>query len=72
MLRNIPYPLHAARLELDVGIEPSGHGLIDDVLLLLLEQLDQAALVADEPVDFVSLPVEETSDLFLFLQGRKR
>lgn len=67
MLRNIPYPLHAARLELDVGIETSGHGLIDDVLLLLLEQLDQAALVADEPLDMGVLPVEEADDVRLFL-----
>jgi hypothetical protein len=48
MLRNIPNPFHAARLELGVGIEPPGDGLIDEVLLLFLEQFDQPPFVADE------------------------
>ncbi len=51
MLRNISDPFHAAGLEIDLGIKPPGHGLVDDVLLLLLEQFDKPSLVANEFVD---------------------
>ncbi len=70
MLRNISNPFHAAGLELDLGIKPPGHGLVDDVLLLLLEQFDEPPLIADEFVDLGGFPVEKTGDLGLFLKFR--
>ena len=66
MLRNISDPFHTAGFELDVRIKPPGHGLVDDVLLLLLEQFDEPPLVADEFVDVGRFPVKKTGDPILF------
>ena len=66
MLRNFPDPFHAAGLELDFGIEPPGHGLVDDVLLLLLEQFDEPPLVADEFVSPCRERIDKSKNLLLF------
>ena len=66
MFRNISNPFHAAGLEIDLGIKPPGHGLVDDVLLLFLEQFDEPPLVADKLVDLGRFPVKETGNSILF------
>ena len=66
MLWNISDPFHAAGLELDLGIKPPGHGLIDNVLLLLFEKFNELPLVADEFVDLSTFPVQKPADQTLF------
>ena len=66
MPRNISKPFYPAGFEFDVGVKPSGHGLIDDVLLLFLEQFDKPLFVADEFIDLGGFAVEKTGDLCLF------
>ena len=66
MLRHLPQPLHARRLEPDVGVEAAGDGAVDDGLLLLLQQLDQLLLGADVAPDATVHVVEEADDGGLF------
>ena len=47
MQRNLPQPVDARLLERHVGIKAAGHGLLNEGLLLLLEQLDEPLLRAD-------------------------
>ena len=70
MLRNISDPFHAAGLELDLGIKPPGHGLVDDVLLLLLEQFDEPPLVADELVELCGFISHEPRNCLLLFRQR--
>ena len=70
MLRNIPDPFHAAGLEIDLGIKAPGHGLVDDVLLLLLEQFDEPPLVADEFVGLCCKRINISKNLLLFFWRR--
>jgi hypothetical protein len=70
MLRYIAKPTDARGLETDVGIETASHGLMDDGLLLLVQQLDQASLGTNETSDLSIFSFEVEDDLILFFLGR--
>ena len=68
MLRHLPQPLDAGRLEPHIGVEATRDRLLDDRLLLLVQQLDLAAFGANEATDQAIVVVEECGDLALFFK----
>ena len=72
MLRHVAQPLHARRLEADVGIKAPGDGAVDDGLLLLLQQVDQLLLGADVAANASVCIIEEADDGGLFGKRWKR
>src|SRR5882724_10488587 len=70
MLRHIADPVDAGGLEAHVWIEATGHGPMDDHLLLLVQQLDQPPLGADEAIDAVVEVGKEANDAILLFPGR--
>ena len=64
-----PEPLHAGRLEADIGVETAGDGAVDDGLLLLLQQLDQLLLGVDVAPNPPVHVVEEPDDGGLLKEG---
>lgn len=66
MLRNLPQPGNPRILERHGGIQPPRHGAMNDGLLLLLQQDDDAALGPDGAIQAVGGPDEEAGDGSLF------
>jgi len=64
---HIAKPLDARRLERHVRVEAARHRLVDDRLLLLVQQLDLAALGADEAAEPEIDSIEKMDDCRLLI-----
>jgi len=63
-------PLNSRRFHPHLRVKPTGHRLVDDGLLLLVEQLDKPLLGADEAVDEEIDMGEVADDSCLFVKVR--
>ena len=68
MLWHVAQPLHAGGLQLHVGVQAPGHGLVDDGLPLLFQEGDELFLGADVGLDFLVGVVEVADDGGLFVE----
>jgi hypothetical protein len=69
MRRDVPEPGDAAVLHRGGGVEALGNGVGDDRETLLLEQLQQAAVLGDQRIDPRSFAVQEGGDKPLLLNS---
>jgi hypothetical protein len=65
-------PSNAGGFEADVWIDATGHGTVDNGLLLLVQQRDQLFLRPDVALDATVRMIEETDDGRLLREGWKR
>ena len=72
MLRYVSEPVDAGGFERDIRVEAAGHGPVDDDLLLLVQELDQPPLGADESVDATIESFDEADDSLLLFVRRHR
>src|SRR5660398_156133 len=54
-----------------IGVKAAGHCMMDNSFLLLIQQLDEPPLVANETVDAMVLCIEVPDNLCLFLKSWK-
>src|SRR3990167_4238841 len=71
MLRNIPQPGDAGRLELDGGVNATRDGAVDDGLLLLGQQCNDPTLGPNRPLQPTVRPVQKPPDGELFVKWRQ-
>ena len=62
MFRYIPEPSDPGGFEADVGVEAARHGLLDDGLLLLVQELNQPPLARNKALDAPVSMVEKAYD----------
>ena len=63
-------PVNPRRLQGHIGVKPARDGPVDDRLLLLVQQFDEAALGKDEAVKSLVGGGEKSYNVVLFLSGR--
>ena len=70
VFRHVAQPLHAGGLQLHVGVEAPGDGLLDDGLPFLVQQGDEPLLGAHVGPDALVGVVQVPDDGGLFFEGR--
>src|SRR4051812_584001 len=72
MRGNLAEPLQAGVFQANVRVEASGHGVVDDEPLLLIQELDELLLGPDVVPDPAIGMVEKADDRHLLIKWRKR
>ncbi len=67
MLRDFPNPFHAAVFHGDIGIQPTGDGVVNQNLAAFVQEGNQPFFLRDGGVDLGGFTVEKFDDAGLFV-----